>query len=181
MPCPVSQSVAMNSRMLGNFCCNAPRLTSKGCSLYFVEHNENGGVAAKALDEFEPVLGIGIFVALATVEHQQVKATLGEKELMGRVHNLLPTKIPHMEFDIFSVVESNRPLGNLNALCLSRSWAKILINQAIDQGRFSHRAETHQNHLGFIQWSTLKSQPKIVIKDIFWSTCCCSLINLLPR
>ena len=80
------------------------------------------------MDEFEPVFGIGIFVALATVEDEQVKAALGEKELVGGVHDLLPTEVPHVECNIFGVVKVNGPLSNLDAFGFSRLWIKFFMD-----------------------------------------------------
>jgi hypothetical protein len=107
-------------------------------------------------------------VALATVEHQQVKAALGEKELVGRVHNFLATKVPHVEFDVFGVVQAKGPLGNLNALGFCRFGVEPFVDEPIHQRGFTHGSKTHQNQLGFIQGGTLCQQSKIVVENILW-------------
>ena len=117
---------------VGKFLLQGTPVDIEGVLFEFVEHDENGGIAAKALDQVSPVLGIGIFVALATVEHQQVKATLGEKELVGGVHDLLPPEVPHVEFDVFRAIEAKGPLGNLNTLSFLGVWLKHLTNKTID-------------------------------------------------
>src|SRR4028118_669683 len=75
----------------------------------FIQHNDDWRLVAKTLDEFKPILRVHIFAAFAPVEDEQIEATLGEKELMRRVHDLLPAEIPHVEPHVLIAVEPERP------------------------------------------------------------------------
>lgn len=78
-----------------------PTVEVEGMGFDFVEDDEDGGFVAEAFDKVEPIFGIGVFVALATVEYQNVEAALGQEKLMGSVHDFLSAKVPNIEAHVF--------------------------------------------------------------------------------
>jgi hypothetical protein len=48
------------------------------------------------------------------------------------MHNFLPTKVPHMEGDVFGIIEPQRPLGDLNTLGFGRFGIEGVVDEAID-------------------------------------------------
>ena len=74
-----------------------PAVDIKGMELDLIQHHYYRGVAAKALDQVQPVVGVVLFLTLAAVEHQQVEAAPGQEKLVGGVHDLLAAEVPNME------------------------------------------------------------------------------------
>lgn len=80
----------------------------------FVADNDDGGVAAKALDDLEPVFETVGALVFTDVENQEIETAAGEKELVGGVHDLLTAKVPNVDTDRLAVY-GERPGGDGNA------------------------------------------------------------------
>ena len=133
----VSFAVSMNKSFdVGILFQKGTTVDIKGLFLDFIENNEDGRVSAKALDQFQPVFGVAVFMALTTIENEDVEAASSKEKLVSRVHNFLSTKVPDMEGDLFWMVifflKLNRPLGNLDALGFMAVGDKSLVNKTID-------------------------------------------------
>jgi len=70
-----------------------------------VADDQHRRLAAERLNDLEPVLDAVFLLRQARIQHQQVKTTLGEEELVCGVHDLLPTEVPN--------VEANRCISNI--------------------------------------------------------------------
>src|SRR5208282_964213 len=70
-------------------------------NLKLVEDDNSGRTAAKRFYELQPVFGIVILCASTTVQYNQVKASLGQEELVSSMLNLLTAKIPDVQSDPF--------------------------------------------------------------------------------
>ncbi len=116
-----------------------------------IQHHYYRGVAAKALDQVQPVVGVVLLLALAAVEHQQVEAAPGQEELVGGVHDLLAAKVPNVEPNRLAAGEGQRPLGDLDALGLRLGRVEAVMHQAVHQAGLAHLPEAHQNELGLVQ------------------------------
>ena len=64
-----------------------------------VEHHDDRRIAAERANELQPVFGLGVFLALPTVEDQKIETAGGEEELMGGVHDFLAAEIPDVQGD----------------------------------------------------------------------------------
>ena len=62
--------------------------------LVLVDHHQDGRVATITLDDPQPVVNVAFVLSLAGVENEQVEAALGQEELVGGVHDLLPAEVP---------------------------------------------------------------------------------------
>ena len=72
--------------------------------LHLVEHDEDRRALAEAVDQAQPVVGIGILVPLTAIEHDQVQAPLRQEKLMRRMHDFLTAEVPDVQADIFSIL-----------------------------------------------------------------------------
>ena len=79
--------------------------------LDLIEHHDDRGVAAKALDQAQPVVGVMLLLALAAVEDQEVEAAPGEEELVGGVHDFLAAEVPDVQPDILAFGQSEGATG----------------------------------------------------------------------
>src|SRR5271157_4473561 len=59
-----------------------------------VANDNDRRVPTEALNEFQPVLHIGVFASLATIQDENIKGSFGKEKLMGGMHDLLPAKVP---------------------------------------------------------------------------------------
>ena len=109
IPVPSSQSVGTNSRMPTYFCSRRAPVEIEGVLLDLVQHHDHRRVAAEALDQSQPVVGVRVLATLAAFQYQEIKAALGEEELVGGVHGLLPAEVPHVQPHLLAV-EIQRPV-----------------------------------------------------------------------
>ena len=130
-----------------------------------VAHNDDGRRAAKALDDLEPIFQPVLVFILTGVEHQQVETALGEKELMGSVHDLLPTKVPHVEANGL-LVDGKLPGLNLNALGFALVFVKDSLDQALHQRRFANATLPNHQQFGFVERLLLfLLKLKVIVKE----------------
>ena len=67
-------------------------------ALLAVLHDEHGAAVAEQVDDLQPVLEVGVLLAL--IGNQQVERPFGEEELVGGVVYLLTTEVPNIDPDL---------------------------------------------------------------------------------
>ena len=73
----------------------------------FVADDQDRRLAAKGLNDLEPVFDAVLLLRQARIQHQQVETSLGEEELVRGMHDLLPAEIPDIQLDLGIVIRDS--------------------------------------------------------------------------
>ena len=134
----------------------------------FVADDDDGGCAAEAVDQFEPVFDPVFVFAGAAVADEEVEAAFGEEELVGSVVDFLAAKVPNVEANVFGV-DVDVPGGDVESVGLGLVGVELAVDQAVEQGSFADAALTNQQQFCFIQGANFTTAELAeVVADVFY-------------
>ena len=130
-----------------------------------VANEDDGGVAAEASDDLQPVFDLVLGFALAAIDDEEVEAALAEEELMGGVHNFLPAKVPEVEL-YGLLVNFHVPALDRDALGFSLVGVEALTKELTQEGGFANVAFADEEDFGFVEGAVrLGLELEVVVKD----------------
>ena len=62
-----------------------------------VDDDDNGRIAAKALNDPEPVVNAAFLLTSSSINDQKIKTAFSQEELVSGVVDLLPAEIPYVD------------------------------------------------------------------------------------
>jgi len=99
-------------------------------------------------------VNVAFVLTLAGVEDEQVEAALGQEELVGSVHDLLPAEVPDVEAYVARApltLSGDLPLRNIDAFGLAFLRIEFVLDQALNQRSLADAALADQQDLGFVE------------------------------
>src|SRR5262249_36437766 len=129
------------------------------------DHDDRSVPAPEGADHPEPIVRFFVVPPLPAAEHQQVQAAGRKKELMRRVHHLLPPEIPDMQGHVLFLAERAAPIADLDSFRGPLLWIELAGYKSLDQRRLADAARAHQNELRLVERARPLALREIVAKD----------------
>lgn len=130
-----------------------------------VADEDDGGVAAEAGDDLQPIFDLVLGFALAAVDDEQIEAAFAEEELVGGVHNFLSAEVPEVELDGL-IVELDGVAFDDDAVGFGFVGVEGLTEELFEEGGFADIAFADEEDFGFVEGAVgLGLELEVVVED----------------